>query len=107
MSNTAVAVASLAAQDFPAGTTVGVVVFNLVDSTGNVAQAVQVATGQADTAAQASFTITAPDTYTVSAQRQDGSGAPLGTAVVSAAFVVAAPVTVSISVPGSVTVTVS
>ena len=107
MSNTAVAVASLQVETFPAGTTSGNVLFSLIDSTSNVVSTAVVATGQTDTAAQASFTITTPDTYTVTAVRQDASGNTLGNVATSAAFVIAAPVTVNVSVPVTVTVTVS
>jgi hypothetical protein len=111
MSNTAVAVASLQVQSFPAGTTFGSVLFSLssldANSVATLVSSQAVATGETDSAAQASFTISDPGTYEVSAVRQDASNNALGTAVVSSTFVVAAPVTVSISVPANVSVTLS
>jgi acyl-coenzyme A thioesterase PaaI-like protein len=107
MSNTAVAVASLQVETFPAGTVAGSVLFSLLDSASNVVSTSVVATGATDAVAQASFSISVPGTYKVSAVRQDASNNVLGSAVVSADFVVAAPVTVSVSVPTSVAVTLS
>ena len=112
MSNTATAVAALAVESFPAGTTVGGVLFTLssVDASGvaTVANTATVAAGAADAEVSVAFVIDVAGDYTVSAQRQDGSGAALGSVVTSAVFnVVAAPVLVSVSVPTGVTVTVA
>jgi hypothetical protein len=107
MSNTAVAVASLQVEVFPQGTTFGNVVFTVLDANNNVVSTSAVVTGEVDAASQATFVISTPGQYTISAVRQDASGNVLGNVVVSAPFTVAAPVTVNVSTPANVNVTLS
>jgi hypothetical protein len=102
---TASAVAALGSP--VAAASVGPIVFTLLNSAGQaVGTPVSVTQGATDTTSSASFLITAPDTYTVSAQRFDASGAAVGAAVVSPAFTVTAA-QVSVTVPVSVSVTVA
>lgn len=103
----AVAVAVLAAQSFPAATTVGPVLFTLLDSNNNPVTTQSVTAAAGDTSATATFPDVPAGTYTVSAVRQDASGAMLGTSVVSAPITISAPSTISITVPASVSVTQS
>lgn len=106
MSN-AVAVAALSAQPFPLTTVAGPVQFELLDSAGTVVASQAVGATAADVTAQVTFSNVAPGTgYTVRATRVDNSGATLAAPVVSAPFDVVATTT-TITVPASVTVTVS
>lgn len=107
MSN-AVAQAALSAQVFPLNTQAGPILFELLasDATGTVVDTQAVQATAADTTTSATFSNVPPGSYTVRATRQDGAGNPLAAPVVSAAFVVTATTT-SITVPASVTVTVS
>lgn len=106
MSN-AVAVAALAAQSFPLTTVAGPVLFELLDSSGTAVSSQSVGATAADTSTGVTFSNVAPGTgYVVRATRVDNSGAALAVPVVSAPFDVTATTT-TITVPGSVTVTVS
>jgi len=104
---TAVAIALLGVQTFPAGTTVGPVLFELVGADGSVVASQSAASGAADDHGTASFADVAPGTYSVRATRQDGSGNALGTPVASDPFTITAPTTVNVSVPTSVSVALS
>lgn len=104
MSN-AVAASSLVIQPFPLGTIAGAVLFELLDSGGNVVASQPVTAGAADPSASATFSNVAPGTYTIRATRQDGGGNPLAPGVVSDPFTVTAANT-TVTVPATVTVTV-
>ena len=104
------ATATCVDQEFPEGTTQGVFHFEVIDIATNLAvEAVNSPTPDA------SFTITAPGEYTVTAIRWDANNQPLGTLVtsapvtISAQALIAPPATiiVSISVPSALTVTVT
>lgn len=85
---------------FPAGSSVDHVLVNLVDAgSGTVVASQSVAPGTGSV----SFANIAPGTYTANAQAFPASGAGYGSAVVSAPFTVAAPVTVTLSLPSAVT----
>lgn len=106
MSN-AVAQAALSAQVFPLATVAGGILFELLDGTGTVVTNQTATATAADTSATATFSNVNPGTgYTVRATRVDSSGAALAAPVVSTPFNVTATTT-SITVPASVTVTVS
>lgn len=105
MSN-AVAIAPLSPQSFPLPTTAGPIVFTLIDSTGATVASQSVTQTAADTSSTATFSNVNPGTYTISAVRQDGSGNALAPAVTSDPFTVASTTT-TITVPASVSVTVS
>ena len=106
MSN-AVAQAALSPQVFPLSTVAGPVLFELVDSVGTVVTTQTTGATAVDSAAGATFSNVAPGTgYTVRATRVDNTGAALATPAVSPPFDVTADTT-TITVPGSVTVTVS
>lgn len=103
----AVATALLSAQSFPAGTVAGPLLFELVGADGTVISSQTVAATDSDTHGTASFASVAPGTYTVRVTRQDGSGVGLGSAISSDPFTIAAPTTVTVTVPGSVSVALS
>lgn len=107
MSN-AVAQAALSAQSFPLPTVAGPILFELLtaDATGTVVDSQSVQATAADTTSSATFSNVAPGQYTVRVTRQDGAGNALAAPVVSPSFTVTATTT-SITVPASVTVTVS
>lgn len=107
MSN-AVAQAALSAQAFPLTTAAGPVLFELLtaDATGTVVASQPVTATAADPSAVATFSNVAPGSYTVRVTRQDNAGNALATPVVSSAFDVTATTT-TITVPASVTVSVS
>ena len=88
------------AQEFPLGTVAGVYSVKIIDSTTGVA-----VEAQNVESSEAIFTLNA-GTYKASVQLMDTSNNPLGDAVLSDEFTVVAtvPVTVSLMVPGVVTV---
>jgi hypothetical protein len=82
---------------FPAGTVVDHILCTLTGAaTPAVSQSV------APLTATVTFPNVAADTYTVTAQAIDATGAPLGTAV-STTLVVTAPATISLNLPSAVT----
>ncbi len=106
MSN-AVAQSTLAPQTFPLTTVAGPVLFELLDGKGAVVTSQSVGATAAETTASVTFSNVAPGTgYTVRATRVDNSGAALAAPVASAAFDVVATTT-TITVPATVSVTVS
>lgn len=104
----AVAIAGLSPQNFPPDTIVGAVVFKLLDAGRAVVSSQSVPVGVSDTSASASFGSVVPGTnYVVSAERQDGNGNPLADAVLSDPFNVADTTPISVTVPTSVSVSLS
>lgn len=91
----------LSAPTFPAGTVVDHLVVSITGVTNpTVAQKVAAA------APSVTFDNVQPDNYTYSVQAVDATGASLGTAV-TGSFNVAAPATISLSLPSAVAVTVA
>lgn len=103
----AVATALLSVAPFPLGTVAGPVLFELVGEDGTVVATQSATSSDSDTQAAASFAAVAAGTYSIRVTRLDGSGSALATPVASDSFVVSAPATVSITVPGSVSVALS
>ncbi len=106
MSKSLVALAVLAAASFPSGTVGGALVFDLHKADDLTTL---IATKQVEApGTSATFEAVEPGTHVVVSYRVDATGEILGTPVESAAFdVIDGPVTVSIDVPASVTVTVA
>ncbi len=92
------------APTFPPGTVVASLAITV---TGTAAGNTTPITGQvAPNSTSATVDITVPDTYTASVQAQDANGNALGPPATDT-FVVTAPATVSLSLPSTVTVTVT
>jgi hypothetical protein len=89
-------------QDFsaPAGTVVSGIVLTFTDSQGNH-QGTTLAPG-----AQPAPINLSPETYTATAQAVDASGNNIGPAATDS-FVIAAPATITVSIPGTMTGTTS
>jgi len=90
---------------FPEGTVIDHIVVGITDTSASppVSSTTNVAPG---TTSPITFLNVAPGTYTASAQAVDASGAALGGAATTT-FTVAAPTTVSLSLPASITATVA
>lgn len=102
----ATAAALLAFASPPNVASVGPVAFTLKDASGATVAGQTVGAGSADLTATATFPSVAPGTgYTVTAQRLDASGAPVGSPAVSSPFDVIA--TQDVTVATGVTVSLA
>lgn len=115
----AVSVSSVSPLSVPSGTSVAGVLFTCTGSAaGSTPQTQTVLTPNGVTAGDATqtppvpatgaaFAVSAPDTYTITAQAVDQAGNLLGAAVSATAVVAAAPAQITVQVPGAINAVVA